>query len=197
MTTAACDRIRIVACFVTGIMMSQPGCQTNAERGMRSAESPASGFRAPSSKFCIERQITHGRGGRILTNTGVWSPDGEWILYDTRSDAAGDSFDGELIEMVNVRTREVRQLYRARDGAHCGVAAFHPRENKVVFILGPEAPTPDWQYGPFHRQGVIVDAKSTGDRSSALNLDARDLTPPFTPGALHGGSHVHVWDASG
>lgn len=28
-------------------------------------------------------------------------------------------------------------------------------------------------------------------------LDARDLTPPFTPGALRGGSHVHVWDAAG
>jgi hypothetical protein len=31
----------------------------------------------------------------------------------------------------------------------------------------------------------------------AINLDARDLTPPFTPGALRGGSHVHVWDAAG
>jgi hypothetical protein len=31
----------------------------------------------------------------------------------------------------------------------------------------------------------------------AVNLDARDLVPPFTPGALRGGSHVHVWDARG
>ena len=30
-----------------------------------------------------------------------------------------------------------------------------------------------------------------------INLDARDITPPFTPGALRGGSHVHVWDAAG
>jgi WD40 repeat protein len=30
-----------------------------------------------------------------------------------------------------------------------------------------------------------------------VNLDARDLLPPFTPGALRGGSHVHVWDARG
>jgi len=53
-------------------------------------------------------------------------------------------------------TGEVRELYRARNGAHCGVATFHPPRGKVVFILGPERPTPDWQYGPFHRQGVIV-----------------------------------------
>jgi len=127
----------------------------------------------------------------------VWSPDGEWIVYDTRSDAAGDNFDGESIEMVNVRTGEVRQLYRAENGAHCGVVTFHPRENKVVFILGPEHPTPDWQYGPIHRQGVIVSAGGDAASSVAVNLDARDLTPPFTPGALRGGSHVHVWDATG
>ena len=141
-----------------------------------------------------EQQITHGPGGRILANTGVWSPDSKWIVYDTRSDAAGEMFDGDLIAMVNVETGEIRELYRARNGAHCGVPIFHPRENKVAFIRGPEHPTADWQYGPFHRQGIIVRTDKT---APAVNLDARDLTPPFTPGALRGGSHVHVWDASG
>jgi hypothetical protein len=96
--------------------------------------------------------------------------------------------------MVNVDTGEVRELYRARHGAHCGVASFHPREMKVAFILGPEHPTPDWQYSPCHRQGIVVDATRPG---VATNLDARGLTPPFTPGALRGGSHVHIWDAAG
>lgn len=139
-------------------------------------------------------QITRGPGGRILTNTGVWSPDSQWIVYDTRSDAAGDVFDGRRIELVNVRSGEVRVLYEARNGAHCGVATFHPRQPRVVFILGPENPTPDWPYNAWHRQGVIVDTAQPGQ---ARNLDARDLTPPFTPGALRGGSHVHVWDAAG
>jgi WD40 repeat protein len=184
-------KIRIFACSFVGIMMSQPGCQTREAAGdLEKSHSITESLRA-------ERQITHGPGGRILTNTGVWSPDSEWIVYDTRSNTAGDNFDGELIEMVNVRTGEVRKLYRAKDGAHCGVATLHPRESKVVFILGPERPTPDWQYGPFHRQGVIVDTKGNGGTSLAINLDARDLTPPFTPGALRGGSHVHVWDAAG
>ena len=141
-----------------------------------------------------EHQVTHGPKGRILTNTGVWSPDGQWIVYDTRSDAAGDDFDGDTIEMVNVRTSEVRELYRSSNGAHCGVATFNPRENKVVFILGPDSPTADWAYNAWHRQGVIVDCDQPG---VAANLDARDLTPPFTPGALRGGSHVHVWDGAG
>ena len=142
----------------------------------------------------IERQVTQGPGGRILTNTGVWSPDGEWIVYDTRSDAAGELFDGRRIEMVRVETGEVRVLYEAANGAHCGVATFHPREPMVVLILGPEKPTPDWTYNAWHRQGVIVDAFNPGRHR---NLDARDIVPPFTAGALRGGSHVHVWNAAG
>lgn len=142
----------------------------------------------------VEKQVTHDPKGHILTNTGVWSPDSEWIVYDTRPDPAGESFTGETIEIVNVRTGETRVLYRSKNGAHCGVVTFHPREFKVVFILGPENPTPDWSYGPAHRQGVIVDVSNPGQ---IINLDARDLTPPFTPGALRGGSHVHVWAPAG
>ncbi len=141
-----------------------------------------------------EIQITDRPIGHVLTNTNVWSPDGRWIVYDTRSDPAGDKFDGNTIEIVNVETREVREIYRAKNGAHCGVATFSPRENKVAFILGPEHPTNDWQYSAWHRQGVIVDIDKPG---RAIPLDARDITPPFTPGALRGGTHVHVFDGAG
>ena len=142
----------------------------------------------------VGKQITHQRCGHILTNTGVWSPDSEWIAYDTRSDAAGEVFDGATIEMVHVATGKVRRLYQSKHGAHCGVVTFHPRRPAVAFILGPERPTADWQYSPCHRQGVVVEAARPG---RAVNLDARDLAPPFTPGALRGGSHVHVWDRAG
>jgi hypothetical protein len=141
-----------------------------------------------------ERVITAGPGGRILTNCNVWSPDGEWIAYDTRSDPAGDVFDGTRIEAVNVRTRAVRVLYESRHGANCGVVTWHPTLMRVAFILGPEHPTPDWTYGPARRQGVTVDFDRPG---VATPLDARDLIPPFTPGALRGGSHVHVWSPDG
>jgi hypothetical protein len=144
--------------------------------------------------FADEKQITQGRGGRILTNCSVWSPDGQWIVYDTRSDAEGAVFDGTKIEMVNVQTGEIRRPYESQRGAHCGVATFHPQEDKVVFILGPEDPTPDWPYAPSHRQGVIVDIHHPW---VAVNIDARDLTPPLTPGALRGGSHVHVFSPDG
>jgi len=141
-----------------------------------------------------ERQITRGPGGRIISNTGVWSPDSQWIVYDTRPDHEGAVFGGETIEMVNVVTGQVKELYRAENGARCGVVTFHPHKWDVAFILGPEHPSADWQYCAWHRQGVVVNANQPGVKA---NLDARDITPPFTPGALRGGSHVHVWDPAG
>ncbi len=141
-----------------------------------------------------ERQVTHQPCGHILTNAGVWSPDGHWLVYDVRSDPAGSNFDGDRIEVVDVASGEVRLLYQSRHGAHCGVVTWHPRQWKVVFILGPEDPSPDWRYGFSHRRGAVVDWSRP---NVAAPLDARNLTPPFTPGALRGGSHVHRWDAAG
>lgn len=96
-------------------------------------------------------------------------------------------FDGNTINAVSPRTGEIKTLYESKNGAHCGVAMCHPREWKVVFILGPGNPTTDWPYGPSHRQGVMVDWAKPG---VAVNLDACNLTPPFTRGALRGGSHA-------
>ncbi|MGA2499721.1 MAG: DUF3748 domain-containing protein [Tepidisphaeraceae bacterium] len=141
-----------------------------------------------------ERQLTFAPHGHILTNTGVFSPDGRWIVYDVRSDVAGDVFDGERIEMVNVDTGEVRLLYQSRNGAHCGVATWDTQRDRVVFILGPENPTLDFAYAACRRQGVIVDI---GNPNHAINLDARALVSPFTPGALRGGTHVHVFSPDG
>ncbi|HEX3149408.1 MAG TPA: DUF3748 domain-containing protein [Gemmataceae bacterium] len=141
-----------------------------------------------------ERQITHAPHGHILTNAAVWSRDGRRVVYDVRSDPAGDVFDGDRIETVNVETGEVRILYQSTRGAKCGVATFSPVADRVVFILGPEDPTPDYCYGPARRRGVTVDEGQPGD---LINLDARDLTPTFTPGALRGGSHVHVFSPDG
>lgn len=141
-----------------------------------------------------EVQLTSGPSGRILTNTNVWSGDGTWIVYDTRSDQAGSVFDGSRIEIVNVDTQEVRCLYESRHGAHCGVATWHPTLPIVAFILGPEHPSSDWTYGPARRQGVMVDMRQPHQH---INLDARDLVAPFTPGALRGGSHVHIFHPNG
>jgi hypothetical protein len=141
-----------------------------------------------------ERQITFAPHGHLLTHRAVWSPCSEWLVVDVRSDAAGAQFDGTRIERVHVPTGKVETVYEAARGAPCGVATYHPLRNEVVFITGPEDPTPDWSYSMCHRQGVIVNLDA-GQGGGVL--DARDLTPPFTPGALRGGSHVHLFSPDG
>jgi Protein of unknown function (DUF3748)/WD40-like Beta Propeller Repeat len=148
----------------------------------------------PSSAPSLERQITAQPYGHIVTNTAAWSPDSRWIVYDVRSDPAGAVFDGGRIEQVNVQTGEVEVLYQSANGAYCGVATHSPVDDEVVFIHGPEHPTADWQYSFDHRRGVLVHSSRP---LVATNLDARDLTPPFTPGALRGGTHVHVFSGDG
>lgn len=145
---------------------------------------------AEGSWLVQARQVTTAPHGHVLTNTNVWSPDGRWIVYDVRSTADGSVFDGTRIERLEVDTGRVEVLYESREGACCGVATASPVDERVVFILGPERPDATWSYGPARRRGVVVQASRPGE---AASLDARDLVPPFTPGALRGGSHVHVF----
>ena len=141
-----------------------------------------------------ERQITSDVNGHILTNLNVFSPDNEWIVYDERSDQEGAKFDSASIKRVNVRSGAIETLYTARNGAFVGVVTYNPKRNSVVFIHGPENPTSDWSYAGHHRAGTLVDVATPG---VGVNLDARDVTSPFTPGALRGGSHVHIYAPDG
>jgi hypothetical protein len=145
------------------------------------------------------RQLTTAAHGHVLTNVGVWSHDARWIVYDTRSTADGGVFDGGRIERVDVATGRVEIVHESRRGACCGVVTASPVDDRVVFIRGPEQPDADWQYGPARREGWIVHVSRCGTTAEpeASILDARDLTPPFTPGALRGGSHVHVFSGDG
>lgn len=141
-----------------------------------------------------ERQLTFDPRGHQLTNINVWTPCSQWLAYDVRP--SGASFTGLSIERVNVASGLVEVVYRAQQGAHVGVVTVSPdAPARYVFIHGPEHPDSHWHYDFHHRRGVIV---SEPDRELAITLDALDITPPYTPGALRGGTHVHVFspDAS-
>lgn len=104
---------------------------------------------------------------------------------------SGASFTGDTIERVNIHTGELEVIYRAMQGSHVGVVTVHPKLEKYVFIHGPENPDETWHYDFHHRRGVIA------TQAKVENLDAMDITAPYTPGALRGGSHVHVFSPSG
>lgn len=140
------------------------------------------------------RIITNTHDGRILTNNNIWTADSKSLLYDTRSDRLGDTFDGTRIMQIDVLSGHEQCLFLSKHGAGCGVVTTHPFDDRYVFIAGPENPSPDWTYGPSHRQGII------GHRSSpqtAHNMDARELSDRPSNGALRGGTHVHVWHPKG
>lgn len=135
------------------------------------------------------KQLTFAPRNHQLTNTQTWTPDSQWLVFDVRP--SGASFTGKTIERVNVQTGAVEVLYTAPDGAHVGVVTVNQQTEKYVFIHGPENPDADWQYDFHHRRGVVTENGSTH------NLDAMDITAPYTPGALRGGSHVHVFSPNG
>ncbi|CAI0990132.1 translocation protein TolB [Serratia rubidaea] len=140
-----------------------------------------------------ETQLTFDQRGHQLTNINVWTPCGQWLAYDVRP--SGASFTGLTIERVNVTSGEVQVVYRAQHGAHVGVVTVSPdAPARYAFIHGPEHPDSHWHYDFHHRRGVIV---SEPDRELAVTLDALDITAPYTPGALRGGSHVHVFSPDG
>jgi len=140
----------------------------------------------------VERQVTQAAQGHVLTNHAVWSPDGQWLAYDLR--AVSENFTGTRIEAINVATGVVRTLYTAPLGSHCGVVTWHPVQPRVIFIQGPEPETETWSYGASRRRGVMVDFGGDGTGHA---LDAANYAPPFAPGALRGGSHVHQFSPDG
>lgn len=137
----------------------------------------------------MSKQLTFAPRHHQLTNINVWTPDSRWLAFDVRP--SGASFTGKTIERVNIDSGEIEGIYQAPAGAHVGVVTVNPQAEKYVFIHGPENPDENWQYDFCHRRGVVV------ENGAADNLDAMDITAPFTPGALRGGSHVHVWSPDG
>lgn len=141
----------------------------------------------------MEKQLTFAAHSHQLTNLNVWTADSQWLVYDVRP--SGAEFSGQTIERVNVHSGEVEIIYQASQGASVGVVTVSPDlPARYVFIHGPEQPDAEWHYDFHHRRGVIV---SDPERLLAITLDALDITPPFTAGALRGGSHVHVFSPDG
>ncbi|MBV4367535.1 DUF3748 domain-containing protein [Erwinia phyllosphaerae] len=136
-----------------------------------------------------EKQLTFAKRNHQLTNINIWTADSHWLVYDVRPDAA--TFSSLTIERVNL-SGQTEILYQAKDGAHVGVVTVSPDlPPRYVCIHGPEHPDNHWRYDFHHRRGVII------QNGLVENMDACDITPPFTPGALRGGSHVHVFSPDG
>ncbi|SHM99965.1 Protein of unknown function [Cyclobacterium lianum] len=143
------------------------------------------------------RQLTHASQNHELDHNQNFSPDDEWIAYDTRPHPSGIGQNGR-IEKVHVASGRTRLVYQAPDssahGPGVGAVSYHPFEDKVVFIHGLMPSSEERAYAAHRRLGMIVDASSHSENHW---MDSRDLTAPFTPGALRGGTHRHQWSGDG
>ena len=144
-----------------------------------------------------ETQLTHSANGHTLNNTQVFSPDDQWVVYDTRN------HDPELgqtccIRILNLQTGEDRLIYQTKNqtehGPGVGAATFSPVRPKVLFLHGLRNADAQLPYAMTRRTGVAIDIDQP---QKPIFMDARDNSPPFTPGALRGGTHAHQWSGDG
>jgi len=145
-----------------------------------------------------EIQVTHNLNKNFdLDGRYNFSPDDKWLVYDTRVEGGGI---GRClsIEKVNVETGEIVVLYETKNptqfGPGVGAPSYNHIENKIIFIHGLLNCNKDHPYQQWRRTGVIIDEANPG---VPIFMDARDVTPPFTPGALRGGTHQHEWSGDG
>lgn len=132
-----------------------------------------------------------------LDNNDNFSPNNQWLVYDTRTDDGGIAASSK-IEKVNVNTGDKKVVYEIKNnqsfGPGVGAASYSPVANQIVFIHGLNNVTEKNPYQQWRRTGVMID-ESKSDKS--IYVDARDINFPFTKGALRGGTHRHEFSGDG
>jgi hypothetical protein len=145
-----------------------------------------------------EKQLTSDLNyNHDLDNNDNFSPDNQWLVYDTRTDAGGIAISNK-IEKVNVKTGEKKVLYEIKDnhawGPGAAAVSYSPVDFSVVFIHGLNNSTEKNPYQQWRRTGIMVDEKNPGQ---PIYMDARNVDSPFTVGALRGGTHRHEFSGDG
>lgn len=144
-----------------------------------------------------EQQHTTGKYGHTLNATQVFSPDDNWVVYDTRND---DTHIGRTdgIEMVNITTGEVIRLYttprQTQHGPGVGAVAWNPRRDEIIFIHGLQHADAAKPYSMTRRFGALLKPHTA---RTLRHADARIIQEPFIAGALRGGTHAHTWSGDG
>ncbi len=132
-----------------------------------------------------------------LDNNDNFSPDNQWLVYDTRTDEGGIAASPK-IEKVNVNSGEKKVVYEIKNnqffGPGVGAASYSPVGNQIIFIHGLNNVTEQNPYQQWRRTGVMID-ESRSD--NPIFVDARDINSPFTKGALRGGTHRHEFSGDG
>ncbi len=152
----------------------------------------------------IEKQITFSAKTHALDNNDNFSPDGKFLCYDTRGTVYNENLaNSKSIEKVEIATGIETVLWEPEnvtgENAAPGVAAvsYHPIENKVIFIHGPNLDEVELR-GPYDiRNRTALEVDGEGNKTSQ-KVDMRDISNEVTtPGAQRGGTHRHEYSRNG
>ncbi|HSI77524.1 MAG TPA: DUF3748 domain-containing protein [Lunatimonas sp.] len=150
-----------------------------------------------TQRYWSETQLTFSDQNHELDHNENFSPDDQWIVYDTRPNPAGIALNAK-IEKVHVSSGKQEILYQVSNptpfGPGVGAVSYHPFLPQVVFIHGLRPANDQFPYAAHRRTGVILDER---DPESPHFMDSRVIQAPFTPGALRGGTHRHQWSGDG
>lgn len=155
-------------------------------------------FTSCKPMFLPEKQLTNDLTyNHDLDNNDNFSPDNQWLIYDTRTDHGGIAASAK-IEKVNVNTGEKKIVYEIKNnqafGPGVGAASYSSVCNQIVFIHGLKNVTNENPYQQWRRTGVMIDESMP---NKPIFIDARDTAFPFTKGALRGGTHRHEFSGDG
>lgn len=143
------------------------------------------------------QQLTFDESGHTIHNYQVFSVDDQWIVFDARNDDGQIGATGRIL-MLHTETAEIRELYRTTNqsvfGPGVGAASFSPTGDVVIFIHGIRNAMAEKPYSFTRRTGVAIDIARP---QHPVFMDARNITSPFTKGALRGGTHAHCWSGDG
>jgi hypothetical protein len=152
-----------------------------------------------SAAYAGERQVTRdAEFNHELDDNDNFSPDDRFLVFDTRPVTTA-IIASRVIAKTEIATGRIIPLYRPKNandfGPGLGAVSFAPNRDEVIFIHGPLHPTSKAnQYEQYRRVGALV----AGDGSGRIRFaDARNTKPPYTPGALRGGTHAHEFSGDG
>lgn len=165
----------------------------------------AAGPIADLSSQVQERQVTLEPHNHMLDNNDNFSPDNEYLCYDTRETVGPGIENSQAIEKVEIESGEETVLLEAtksiigvQAAPGIGAVSYNPSANHVVFIHGPlleEVPVRGFYGKPNRRGGSVPD-----DGSRKLTwVDYRDVATErdTLPGAHRGGTHRHEFTHDG
>jgi len=164
------------------------------------------------SDFFPVYQLTYTTKNHELDNNDNFSYDDRFLCYDTRG-TLGYGIENcisiEIVEVSSGKEYKVYQPEKIRIGTKpapgVGAVSFHPKDNSLIFIHGPDVHNvnqrafPENTYAKINRRGCIILIKEDTERTIKSWVDFRTISceAGILSGSHRGGTHRHEYSLNG